>query len=260
MRQDMPGGHARTRPRSSILAAPSRPERAFERTFAPGTLLETEDGWQPIDRLRPGLRVRTLDGMTPISALCRQPPDRSRMHWHVPAGYLGNCSDIRLNAGQHVAVMDPACHSLFGADLVLLPVPTTTGFCGVRTISGFALRGGIALHFDSEQIVIAQTNMLVHVPGPDTEPGTDPETGTETGTGAETGHRVLSYRESRKLLTLLCERRRATDGPDRAPPPRADAQPDGMRPDSNRQEGACQTDTPQDEELPLCGNLRGLQG
>lgn len=252
MRQDMPGGHAQTRPRSSILAAPSRPERAFERTFAPGTLLETEDGWRPIDRLRPGLRVRTLDGMTSISALCRQPPDRSRMHWHVPAGNLGNCSDIRLNAGQHVAVMDPACHSLFGADLVLLPVPTTTGFCGVRTISGFALRGGIALRFDCEQIVIAQTNMLVHVPGPDTEPGTDPE----TATGAETGHRVLSYRESRKLLTLLCERRRATDGPDRTTPPRADAQPDGMRQDG----GWRTTDTPQDEELPLCGNLRGLQG
>lgn len=205
MCQDVPGGHAHIRSRPSILAAPSRPERAFDRTFAPGTLLEGDNGWQPIERLRPGDRVRTLDGMVAISALHRQPPDRSLVHWQIPAGNLGNCSDMRLNAGQHVAVMDHACKSLFDAPLVLLPVPTTTGFCGVRTITGFSLRGGIAMNFDQEQIVVAQTNMLLHVPGPE----------------QERTHRVLSYRESRTLLGLLCARRR--DG--KSDPVRSDPAP-----------------------------------
>lgn len=202
MRQDMPGGQARIRPRSSVLAAPQRPERAFERTFAPGTLLETDRGWRPIERLRKGMLVHTLDGMVPITGLGCQPADRSRVHWHIPAGNLGNCSDTRLNAGQHVAVTDPACHSLFDTPLALLPVPTTTGFCGVRTVTGFSLRGGIALHFETEQIVFAQTGMLLHVPGP----------------SRRSRHRTLSYRESRRLLAVLCETRRG-GRPDAAPTP-----------------------------------------
>ncbi|TDK43011.1 hypothetical protein E1832_17245 [Antarcticimicrobium luteum] len=129
--------------------------------------------------------------MTSIASLCSHPPDRSRVHWHVPAGRMGNCSDLRLNAGQHVAMMDPICRTLFGATLVLVPVPTTTGFCGVRTIAGFSLRGGIALHFDAEEVVFAQTGTLLYVPGP---------------AGPQARHRILSYRESRRLLSLICAR------------------------------------------------------
>lgn len=179
---------APARPAASVLAPPQRPSRAFDRTFAPGTLLETDRGWRPVEQLRPGERVRTLRGMAPITGTHRQPPDRSRIHWQVPAGQLGNASDLRLNAGQHLAVLSPACKRLFGASLVLLPVPTTTGYCGIRTVSGFTLRCGIALSFHDEVVVFAHTGTLLHVPGTD----------------RATRHRVLSYRESRALLALLC--------------------------------------------------------
>jgi len=132
--------------------------------------------------------VRTLRGMVRVAGIGRQPPDRSRMQWHVPTGKLGNCSDLRLNAGQHVAILNPLCKRLFDAPLVLLPVPTTTGFCGVRTVAGFALRCGVALRLEHEAIVFAQTGTLLHVPGPE----------------GRTGHRILSYRESRGLLAMLC--------------------------------------------------------
>ncbi len=188
MHFDPPSPDADFRPPPSILSGRPRPARAFDRTFAPGTLLDTERGWRPIESLHSGDRVRTLRGLTRISGISRQPPDRSRLQWHVPPGKLGNCSDLRLNAGQHVAILNPVCRRLFDATLVLVPVPTTTGFCGVRTISGFALRCGVVLEFETEEIVFAQTGTLLHVPGP----------------GPQPRHRVLSYRESRGLLTLLC--------------------------------------------------------
>ena len=173
----------------SVLASQPRPDRAFDRTFAPGTLLDSETGWRPVETLRAGEHVRTLHGMSRIARLSRQPPDRSRLHWRIPAGKLGTCCDLRLNAGQCIVIMAPACTELFDHPLVLVPVPATTGFCGVHTVSGFALRSGIALGFDADEIVFAQTGALIHVPGPEPAPP---------------GHPVLSYRDSRRLLARLC--------------------------------------------------------
>lgn len=174
-------------PHKSILSGRPRPVRADDRTFAPGTLLDTMTGWRPVETLRPGEQVRTLHGMRRIETLTRQPPDHSRTHWIVPANRLGNTSDLRLNAGQNVVVMDPVCQRLFGVPLVLVPVPATTGFRGVRTVSGFTLRWGIALTFESEEIVFVQAGALLHVPGPE----------------SDAHHRRLTYRESSNLLPLL---------------------------------------------------------
>lgn len=174
-------------PLKSILSGRPRPIRADDRTFAPGTLLDTATGWRPVETLRPGEQVRTLHGMKRIETLTRQPPDHSRKHWIVPANRLGNDSALRLNAGQNVVVMDPVCQRLFGVPLVLVPVPATTGFRGVHTVSGFTLRWGIALTFESEEIVFVQAGALLHVPGPE----------------SDAHHRRLTYRESRHLLPLL---------------------------------------------------------
>lgn len=194
----------------SILSGRPRPDRADDRTFAPGTLLDTAAGWRPVESLRQGDQVRTLRGMRRIVTLTRQPPDHSRMHWIVPANRLGNISDLRLNAGQNVAVMHPHCHRLFGAALVLIPVPATTGFRGVHTVSGFALRCGIALTFETEEIVFVHKGTLLHVPGP----------------GSDARHRRLTYRECRNLLPLLrVDSRRSTETGRRMP----DDQPQARR-------------------------------
>ena len=184
---------------TSILSGRPPPVRADNRTFAPGVLLDTGTGWRPVETLRQGDQVRTLRGMRRIMTLTRHPPDHSRMHWIVPANRLGNTSDLRLNAGQNVAVMHPSCHRLFGAALVLIPVPATTGFRGVHTVSGFALRCGIALTFETEEIVFVHKGMLLHVPGPE----------------SDARHRRLSYRECHVLLPLLragSSRRKETEG------------------------------------------------
>jgi len=172
-------------------------ERADDRTFAPGTLLDTATGWRPVENLRRGDHVRTLRGMRRITALARQPPDHSRVHWIVPANSLGNGAELRLNAGQNLAVMSPVCHRLFGVPLVLIPVPATTGFRGVHTVSGFSLRSGIALGFETEEIVFVHGGMLLHVPGP----------------SCDDRHRRLTYRECRTLLPRLRFRPPHPDSP-----------------------------------------------
>lgn len=182
------------RPNATVVAFRPRPAPAEERTFAPGTLLETHSGWSPVETLQAGDRVRTVEGeMARLTAVVRQPPDRSRVHWHVPAGSLGNCSDLRLNAGQHLALITCECQALFDAPCVLVPVPATTGFCGIRTVAGFFHRCGVTLCCEGEQIVYAQTGTLLHVPAQDKAPG----------------HRVLNYRETRRLLSELCEPHKA---------------------------------------------------
>lgn len=193
------------RPAQSFRDAPARPCRAFDRTFAPGTLLETDLGLRTVEALRPGDRVRTLRGMVQLQGTTRQPPDRSRLHWQVPEGKLGNTTELRLNAGQRIAVQNPACKQLFNQQMVLVPVPTITGYCGIRTITGFSLRCGIALHFAEEEVVLAHTGALLHVPAADSD---------------DSRHRVLSYRESRQLLNLLC------DSAHRDPGSAADTDPD----------------------------------
>lgn len=182
------------RPAASITAPRPSPAPAHDRTFAPGTLLETPSGWRPVETIRQGDRVRTVDdGLAKVCSVVRQPPDRNRVHWHVPAGTLGNCSDLRLTAGQHLALQVSECEALFDAACVLVPVPAATGFCGIRTVSGFTLRHGIALYCEDEAIVYAQTGTLLHVPAQD----------------RRAGYRVLNYREARMLLYELCQRRQA---------------------------------------------------
>ena len=191
-------------------------ERADDRTFAPGTLLDTATGWRPVECLRCGEQVRTLRGMRRIATLRRQPPEHSRLHWIVPVNRLGNCADLRLNAGQSLAVMSSVCHRLFGVPLVLIPVPATTGFRGVHTVSGFSLRCGIVLGFETEEIVFVHTGMLLHVPGPD----------------CDDRHRRLTYRECRNLLPQL------RFGPPRTASPRAQSPESYARPDRSERMSA----------------------
>lgn len=165
------------------------PKREEISAFKPGTLLETRSGWQPAEQLRPGDAVCTLDGGFATIASLRQRrlgvgPDQ---HWHIPAGSLNNCSDISLTRGQHVAIMDAACDQLFGTPCVLAPITAMAGYRGITAAA--ARTSGIAteLTFETEEIVYAQTGMLLHVPS-----------GTQ-----ESFFRTLGYGETRALLTLM---------------------------------------------------------
>lgn len=176
----------RARPLSPRLPLPPRTEIS---ALPDGTMLETRDGWRAVETLGPGDAVATLDGgFAMLTGLRRRrlAPGRMR-HWRIPAGTFNTCSDLRLSAGQHIALAGPECDRLFGAPCVLAPIATMAGFRGIAPLTGLARAEATELRFASEEIVYAQTGALLHVPSG----------------GATSFFRTLGYGETRALLSLM---------------------------------------------------------
>ena len=177
-----------TQPRN----ATRRPRRA---AFAAGTMIDTAKGWTPVEALAAGDLIQTFDGgLVPLTATTRQDATPST-RWHVPAGAIGNCSNFELTAGQFVGFRGRMAHRLFGLPLVLAPASALGGFRGITRIAEPRDRRQITLAFASEEIAMAQTGALLHVPGED---------------GEHFLHR-LDYGQTRSLLALTDPRNCAPD-------------------------------------------------
>ncbi|MBK0326832.1 Hint domain-containing protein [Rhodobacteraceae bacterium F11138] len=165
------------------------PERRDVSTFKAGTMLETPSGWKTVETLAVGDQVYTLDGG--FAELTRIRKHRvtagAARAIHVPAGSLNNCSDMMLTTGQHVALLEAECETLFQAPCVLAPASALCGFRGITSVSGYSDIETTELTFANEEIVYAQTGALIHVPSGVTKPF----------------FRTLGYGETRALLALL---------------------------------------------------------
>ncbi|MBJ6373300.1 Hint domain-containing protein [Sedimentitalea arenosa] len=169
--------------------AQTMPRRVELSAVKDGTMLETPTGWRRVEELSAGDQVYTLDGgFTELTGTRshRLAPGTARM-MHVPAGALNNCSDLILTAGQHVAMIEPECETLFGAPCVLVPAAAMAGFRGIHALTAFGETTATELTFDTEEIVYAQTGALLHVASGTTDPF----------------FRTLGYGETRALLTML---------------------------------------------------------
>lgn len=172
--------------KAPVLPMPKRQEVS---AFRSGTMLETPSGWRPVETLAKGDQVYTLDGgyaeLTGIRT--HRVAAGSARAIHVPAGSLNNCSDMMLTAGQHVALVEPECETLFQTPCVLAPAAAMCGFRGISSISGYSDIEATELCFATEEIVYAQTGALIHVPSGVSEPF----------------FRTLSYGETRALLAMI---------------------------------------------------------
>lgn len=171
-------------PRPAI-PMPDRDEHSF---VMPSTLLETPAGWRQAGSLEKGDAVWTLDGgFCELTEVARQVSTGATRHWHVPAGALNNCSDLRLWGGQYLALLDPACEDLFETPCVLAPISAMNGFRGIAPVCSFGPREGIALRFAGEEVIYAQTGTLLHV----------------AADRGDSFFRKLGYGETRALLTMI---------------------------------------------------------
>lgn len=152
-------------------------------TLCAGTRVETRNGWATVDQLSAGDAVATLDGgFATLTAISH--PRRTSPLVHVPGGALSNCSDIALPADTRIALTPPArwCE----APVVSAPLKALSGWRGIRPTL-FAGPDLATLHFADEEMIYAQSGLLIHA----------------HASAAPTFFRTLGYGDTRALLALI---------------------------------------------------------
>lgn len=151
-------------------------------TLSAHTLLETECGWSSVDALQAGDCVSTLDGgFAQITAITK--PNRAAPLVHIPGGVLSTCSDIALPADAYIALHTPA--RWIDHPVVSVPVKALSGWRGIRPtlFNGPDLT---QLHFADEEMIYAQSGLLVHA----------------APTVGETFFPKLNYGDARAMLAM----------------------------------------------------------
>ena len=91
--------------------------------FTRGTLIESVDGPVPVEALRKGMRLKTLDnGNRLVRAVLRREVDArgDLAPIHITAGALGNARDLLVSPAHRMLISDWRGQMLFGADEVLV--------------------------------------------------------------------------------------------------------------------------------------------
>jgi len=168
---------------TTFVPAIQTAQRDHTATLAAQTRLETPRGWASVDALSVGDSVATMDGgFAEITAITH--PKRRMPLVQVPGGVLSTCSDVALPADAHIALTPPARWSQ--APVVSVPLRALSGWNGIRPTL-FAGPDLATLHFADEEMVYAQTGLLIHAFDAD----------------ADSFFPTLSYGDTRALLALM---------------------------------------------------------
>ncbi len=135
-----------------------------------GTLVESDGGWCPIEEIRPGMGVMTLDGgfREPRRILRREISahlNATKGMLHVPPGALDNCSEAKLHDDQLVMIEHPVIEAYTGEPMGLFEARMLEGFRGIRRVHETCRIATYGLVFDDEEIVYANSGILMHCPG-----------------------------------------------------------------------------------------------
>ena len=171
---------------------PAKKARSFHPapTITAGTMVETETGWMPVERLCLGDAIYTFDGGAARVAGLRQTHlNAGTQLWHVPGGVLNNCADMYLTQDQHVMIFDDNAEDLYDTPYVLVPVPALQGFRGTRQIDSLPSTVAVEVTFDTEEVIFANSGAMLHCTA---------QSGQSDGF-----FRVLTNAEARILLALL---------------------------------------------------------
>ena len=140
--------------------------------LAAGTLVETAVGWRAVELLRVGDHVHTLDGgLRQVRRVERTYYGETRGGYaldgvlHVPGGAIGNCDAMVLMPQQQVMMMSRVAEDLLGVPMVLLPASALDGYRGISRTAVDGLVEAITLGFDDEEIVYANSGVLMQCAG-----------------------------------------------------------------------------------------------
>jgi hypothetical protein len=132
-----------------------------------GTLVETKTGWHPVESLAIGDAVQTLDGgLARIMALDRRSfrPEVETAPLLIPGGSFDACSDLLILPGQHL-LLDTLDDVATDAPFAMLPALALQGRAGVRRQTTAAILQVITPLFADEEVVYANSGVLLHCPG-----------------------------------------------------------------------------------------------
>lgn len=132
-----------------------------------GTFLETKSGWQPVETLAIGDVVQTLDGgLARILALDRRGfrPETETAPLLIPGGSFDACSDLLILPGQHL-LLDTLDDAAVDAPFAMVPALALQGRAGVRRQVSAQDLHIITPLFADEEVVYANTGVLLHCPG-----------------------------------------------------------------------------------------------
>lgn len=167
--------------------APATAVTAAEVLLAPvtsgliaGTLVETAAGWQPVETLRMGMQVQSLDGgLAKVLGLDRRllRPEVEQVLVRVPGGAFDACSDLLLLPGQHVLIDTLEDARLSDDIFALIPAMALLGAQGVSRHLARAAIEVITPLFAEEEVIYANSGVLLHCPGIAEGAGSRPDAG-----------------------------------------------------------------------------------
>lgn len=170
-----------------------------------GTLVETEAGWRPVERLSEGMCVATYDGgFAPLARVERRHlwPAAEVEVIHVPGGALDNCAAFSMLPGQHVFLASVVAETVLGTGGALVAASALEGHFGITRQRLFRPVEVLSLRFAAEEIVYVNSGTLVHcaTDAPD----------ASSGRGASGYFEVLDDARACAMLALVAADRLTT--------------------------------------------------
>lgn len=168
--------------------------------FTAGTLVETASGWQPVETLAIGMKVQTLDGgLSRILGLDRRIlracADTALIR--LQGGSHDACSDLALMPGQHLLIDTLADAEYPDEVAVLIPAAALIGRAGASRHFPTRAVEIITPMFAEEEVVWANSGVLLHCPAISTGAGRRPDSGFFTRLETPAARSLLARRDLR---------------------------------------------------------------
>lgn len=162
------------------------------------TMVETTAGWCRVADLRIGARVHTLDGGAAVVLGLDRRPVADLPGICIPGGMADSCSDLILPLDQYLLTDTLGDPDLPDADMVLIPA---TAWISQPCVTPVRITGEIVTPmFADEEIVWANSGVLLHCPSVAAGPGRLPLDGFFTALADADARAFLSRRARRALI------------------------------------------------------------
>lgn len=160
-----------TAERSNVWSNTNTARHGFTQAngFAAGTMVATAMGWRAAETLQVGDMVLSFDN--DMQKITRVERTRFKMDHalprhltplHVPAGAIGNLTEMTLLPEQTVMVESDLSEAMFGDAFVSMPAAALEGFNGIERRGRDVALDVIVLYFEEDQVIIVNHGALVH--------------------------------------------------------------------------------------------------